>query len=58
MGFQMTVESFIEKVVEAANDSEMKEEFQKGLQVQFTINKTNTNIVALIPQDDPEEDFV
>jgi hypothetical protein len=52
----MSVESFIEKVVEASNDSEIRKEFQKGLQIQFTIDKAETNIIALIPKDNTNKD--
>lgn len=51
----MSVESFIEKVVEASNDSEIRKEFHKGLQIQFTIDKDETNIIALLPQDSPKK---
>ena len=52
----MNVESFIEKVVEASNDHEIREELQKGLQIQFTIDKAETNIIALLPQDRLKKD--
>lgn len=52
----MTVEAFIARVMEIANDGGIREEFEKGLQIQFTIDKTDTNIIALMPKDNPEED--
>jgi hypothetical protein len=52
----MSVESFIEKVVEASNDSEIRKEFHEGLQIQFTIDKDETNIIALLPKNNSEKD--
>ena len=54
----MNIEGFIKKVIEASNDSEIKKEFQKGLQIQFAIDKTETNIIALLPKDNSEKDTV
>jgi hypothetical protein len=45
----MNVETFINKVGEIASDSEFREELERGLKIQFTIDKEHTDIVVLKP---------
>ncbi|MHC4259692.1 MAG: hypothetical protein ACYSTF_04680 [Planctomycetota bacterium] len=49
MGIWMNVETFINKVGEIASDSEFREELERGLKIQFTIDKEHTDIVVLKP---------
>ena len=46
----MNVETFIDKVMEIATDSEIERELEKGLKIQFTIGREKTKIVALKPK--------
>lgn len=46
----MNLETFINRVVEIANDSEIRKELEKGLKIRFTIDKEHTDIVVLKPQ--------
>jgi hypothetical protein len=49
MGIRMNVETFINKVGEIASDSEFREELERGLKIQLTIDKEHTDIVVLKP---------
>jgi hypothetical protein len=49
MGIRMNVETFINKVAEIASDSEFREELERGLKIQFTIDKEHTDVVVLKP---------
>ncbi len=46
----MNLETFIDRVVEIAKDREIVEELEKGLKIQFTIDKEQTKIITLRPK--------
>jgi len=46
----MNLEGFLDKVAELAKDDEIRREFEKGLKIQFTVDKEKVKVVALRPR--------
>ena len=46
----MNLEEFLDKVAELAKDDEIRKEFEKGLKIQFTVDKEKVKVVALRPK--------
>jgi len=46
----MKLEEFLDKIAELAKDDEIRREFEKGMKIQFTLDKEEVKVVALRPK--------